>query len=150
MSLRVVTEEGQITAFLGGEIDHHTAKYLREEIDDCAVRQKPERLVLDFREVTFMDSSGIGLVMGRYRLMQELGGELLVTGVPSHIKKVMRLSGLDKLAVMEPESKTRAKKCTGRMQEKAAPAETGEKSQQAQASPEPASAGALENHAQQF
>ena len=43
--------------------------------------------------------------MGRSRLMQELGGELRVTGVPSHIRKVMRLSGLDKLAVMEPEGK---------------------------------------------
>ena len=56
-----------------------------------------------------MDSSGIGLVMGRYRLMQELGGELRVTGVPSHIRKVMRLSGLDKLAVMEPEGKRPAR-----------------------------------------
>ena len=104
MSLRIVTQGEEVTAFLSGEIDHHTAKGMREEIDGCAVRQKPLKLVLDFREVSFMDSAGIGLVMGRYRLMQELGGELRVTGVPSHIKKVMRLSGLDKLAVMEESS----------------------------------------------
>lgn len=105
MSLRLESGTDVLTAFLGGEIDHHTAKDLREGIDSAASEQKPGKLVLDFREVTFMDSSGIGLVMGRYRLMRELGGELRVTGVPSHIKKVMRLSGLDKLAVLEPENK---------------------------------------------
>lgn len=145
MSLRLVTEEKQITALLGGEIDHHTAKYLREEIDGCAVRQKPERLLLDFREVTFMDSSGIGLVMGRYRLMQELGGELRVTGVPSHIKKVMRLSGLDKLAVMEPESKTRTKKSAAGTREGTDSAEHGEESQETETFPESISAGNLKN-----
>lgn len=107
MSLKLETDGEQLIAYLGGEIDHHTAKYLREEIDDTAVRQKPKKLLLDFREVSFMDSSGIGLVMGRYRLMQELKGELRVTAVPSHIKKVMRLSGLDKLAVMEPEIRSK-------------------------------------------
>ena len=105
MPVRLVAEEGYLTAYLSGEIDHHAAKELRETIDSRAASQKPKKLLLNFREVTFMDSSGIGLVMGRYRLMQELGGELRVTGVPSHIRKVMRLSGLDKLAVMEPESK---------------------------------------------
>jgi len=105
MPVRLVSEEGYLTAYLSGEIDHHAAKELREAIDSRAASQKPEKLLLNFREVTFMDSSGIGLVMGRYRLMQELGGELRVTGVPSHIRKVMRLSGLDKLAVMEPEGK---------------------------------------------
>ncbi len=103
MPVRLETEESCLTAFLSGEIDHHAAKELRDEIDRHAAAQKPQKLLLNFREVTFMDSSGIGLVMGRYRLMQELGGELRVTGVPSHIRKVMRLSGLDKLAVMEAE-----------------------------------------------
>ena len=107
MPVRLETgaEENCLTAYLSGEIDHHAAKNLRETIDSRAAAQKPQKLLLNFREVTFMDSSGIGLVMGRYRLMQELGGELRVTGVPSHIRKVMRLSGLDKLAVMEPEGR---------------------------------------------
>ena len=110
MSLRLEAEAGVLRAFLGGEIDHHTAKELREGIDSAASAQKPGKLVRDFREVTFMDSSGIGLVMGRYRLMREMGGELRVTGVPSHIKKVMRLSGLDKLAVLEPDNKPKEEK----------------------------------------
>ena len=84
--LETEAEENCLTAYLSGEIDHHAAKGLREAIDSRAAAQKPEKLLLNFREVTFMDSSGIGLVMGRYRLMQELGGELRVTGVPSHIR----------------------------------------------------------------
>ena len=61
----------------------------------------PERLILDFSGVTFMDSSGIGLIMGRWRLMQEQGGHLLVQGVPRSLRKVMKVSGLDKLGVLE-------------------------------------------------
>ena len=61
----------------------------------------PEILVLDFKDVTFMDSSGIGLVMGRYKLMQSMDGELRIQNVSSHMKKVMRLAGLDKLATFD-------------------------------------------------
>ena len=98
-------EEGRLTVALTGEIDHHCAKAYIQAIAAKIEAYMPNVCVLDFREVTFMDSSGIGLVMGRYRLMRELGGELRVTGVPSHIKKVMHLSGLDKLAVLEPDNK---------------------------------------------
>ena len=90
-----------MTAHLSGELDHHNAKALREEIDQTASCSCPDELVLDFREVSFMDSSGIGLVMGRYALMQELGGSLRVVNTSSHIRKVMKLAGLDRLAVME-------------------------------------------------
>ena len=61
----------------------------------------PEKLIIDFKDVTFMDSSGIGLVMGRYKLMRSLGGEIEVKNVSSHIKKVMKLAGLDLLAVVK-------------------------------------------------
>lgn len=101
MSVRVYLTEENMTAYLIGEIDHHTAKAIREEIDDTAQRAQPGELILDFKDVTFMDSSGIGLVMGRYSLMQELGGVLRVANQSTHIKKVMKLAGLDRLAIME-------------------------------------------------
>ncbi len=100
MAVRIEIGPELVTAYLGGEIDHHSAQLMRREIDHTLLVDKPPALVLDFKDVTFMDSSGIGLVMGRYRLMQELGGEVRVTNVSSHIRKVMRLSGLDKLAVL--------------------------------------------------
>ena len=101
MSVQIYISEETITACLSGEIDHHNAKPIRTEIDEVAQRIAPTELVLDFRDVGFMDSSGIGLVMGRYQLMQELGGELRVTNLSAHIKKVMKLAGLDRLAVIE-------------------------------------------------
>lgn len=101
MPVRIYLSEESMTAYLMGEIDHHTAKEIREEIDDTAGRAHPKELILDFRDVTFMDSSGIGLVMGRYSLMQELEGVLRVVNQSGHIRKVMKLAGLDRLAVIE-------------------------------------------------
>lgn len=101
MAVRITTTDESLTAYLSGEIDHHSAKPIREEIDEAALRSHPLEMHLDFKDVTFMDSSGIGLVMGRYSLMQEIGGKLSVVNMSSHILKVMRLAGLDRLAVME-------------------------------------------------
>lgn len=99
VTLEVTNEE--ITAYLSGEIDHHSAVELRRRIDEAVLAGTPEWLILDFSGVTFMDSSGIGLIMGRWRLMQEQGGRLTVRGVPKTLRKVMRVSGLDKLGVLE-------------------------------------------------
>ena len=98
MSVKIINEDNKVIALLSGEIDHHNAKSLRQDIDFSLREYQPEELIMDFSEVGFMDSSGIGLVMGRYKLMQEIGGNLVVRNPPPHIKKVMRLSGIDRLA----------------------------------------------------
>ena len=90
-----------ITAYLEGELDHHSAKLIREEIDAEIERSMANLLILDFRDVTFMDSSGIGLVMGRYRQMQFQGGQVQVVNTSPQIYKVMRIAGLDRMAVIE-------------------------------------------------
>lgn len=101
MPVRIENQDGIITAFIAGDIDHHSAKEIRETIDFSLESSLPETLILDFKDVTFMDSSGIGLVMGRYKLMQSMNGELRIQNVSSHMKKVMRLAGLDKLATFD-------------------------------------------------
>ena len=98
MSVKIINEDNKVIALLSGEIDHHNAKSLRQDKDFSLRENQPEELIMDFSEVGFMDSSGIGLVMGRYKLMQEIGGNLVVRNPPPHIKKVMRLSGIDRLA----------------------------------------------------
>lgn len=90
-----------VIARLTGDIDHHGAKTLREKIDSAVIAGNARELELDFREVSFMDSSGIGLVMGRYKLMQEMGGTLHLVNVAAHLKKVMILAGLDRLAILD-------------------------------------------------
>ena len=93
-------EPKKLTAMLSGELDHHHAKEIREAIDFAVREQLPQILVLDFRQVTFMDSSGIGLIIGRSRLLEETGGTLEIHNPSQQISKVLRLSGADRLAVI--------------------------------------------------
>ena len=101
MPVIIDTEENTVIAHLSGEVDHHSAGELRSDIDLAIERHKPQKLILDFDGVTFMDSSGIGLVMGRYRALKPLGGCIVIENTGSQIKKVMRLAGLDRLAVIK-------------------------------------------------
>ena len=97
MKTQFVQKEKTLTAFLDGEIDHHTALDIRMEID-CLIKElSPEKLILDYGDVTFMDSSGIGLIMGRHKLMRSINGSMEVSNVPEKLYKVVRLSGIEKL-----------------------------------------------------
>ena len=99
MQIELKREEGTLTACLSGELDHHAAAGVRDRIDAAALACRCRLLVLDFSAVTFMDSSGIGLIMGRYRLMQSLGGALRLQGADKRLERMIRLSGLDKLPI---------------------------------------------------
>lgn len=106
MSVRTEINGRVLTAYLEGEIDHHSARHMREIIDASIMSSAPQMLVLDFKDVTFMDSSGIGLVMGRYKELANIGGELHITNTTPHITKVMKLAGLERLAVIGKVDKT--------------------------------------------
>lgn len=99
--VKIVSQNEQITVYLVGDIDHHTARLIREQIDADVERIVPKVLRLDFKDVSFMDSSGIGLVMGRYKLIKAMDGEILISNCPTHIKRVMKLAGLEKLVEFE-------------------------------------------------
>ena len=98
MAVEIGVKGEVVTAYLSGEIDHHSAADMREKIDAAIDCNMPSLLVLDFGGVSFMDSSGIGLVMGRYRALQSLGAKLHITGASPQIAKVMQLAGMDRLA----------------------------------------------------
>lgn len=101
MSVEINVTGEVVTAYLSGELDHHTARLMREEIDNAVELNMPTLLVLDFKDVSFMDSSGIGLVMGRYRNLLKSGAELHIAGAPPQIYKMMKLAGIEKLATLE-------------------------------------------------
>ena len=105
MQLELTRESGVLTAALIGELDHHAAADLRQRIDAAVLACRPRRLNIDLTQLTFMDSSGIGLIMGRYRLMGSLEGELRVTGANPRMERMIRLAGLDKLPIWEEETK---------------------------------------------
>ncbi len=105
MYVQTILSQGELTAMLLGDIDHHTAREMRKEIDALIEKNHPTLLRLDYSAVQFMDSSGIGLIMGRYRLMSLLGGRVLVCNVPPHLKRLIELSGIGTLGVLEYKGK---------------------------------------------
>ena len=90
-------KDGTLYVSLVGEINHHSAVFVRQEIDEKIQELSSKNLVLDLAEVSFMDSSGLGLIMGRYQRMQELGGMLTVANPSAEHKKIFNLAGLNKL-----------------------------------------------------
>ena len=101
MNLTSYVQDRQLTITLTGEIDHHCAREIMKTVGEKIDLYLPLRCILDFRDVTFMDSSGIGLVLGRYRLMQELNGKLVLRAMPPHIRRVMRVAGIGSLEIEE-------------------------------------------------
>lgn len=94
----IISESGSIlTASLAGEIDHHLARRIREKIDAALFRSKPKRLVLDFSGVAFMDSSGIGLILGRVEAARALSAEVRLVGLSDGLLKLVRLAGLERI-----------------------------------------------------
>ena len=87
-----------LTARITRDIDHHSAKMIRERIDKELFKLKPELLLLDFSEVHFMDSSGIGLIMGRCEVAEELSMGVRIVSLSPSLMKLVRLSGIEKIS----------------------------------------------------
>lgn len=99
MKPEIIKEDSRITVRLCGEIDHHNAAELRECIDKAIALKKPREVILDFSGVSFMDSSGIGLIMGRFRIVRENGGVLSVRHNGGSIGRMLSLAGLSRLGI---------------------------------------------------
>ena len=96
-----ITLEGQtLSVYLLCEIDHHTAKSIRADVDERLMNEKPKILVLDFSKVSFMDSSGIGLILGRASKAEEIGAKVVIKGLSPTQKKLVRMSGMEKLEII--------------------------------------------------
>ncbi len=105
MHLTSFLQDGQLTVALTGEIDHHCARQYINIIDGKIEAYSPKICILDFREVSFMDSSGIAVVINALRSMTRLGGKLVLTGLGVQPMKVFKTSGIDKLVSIEEEKK---------------------------------------------
>lgn len=86
-----------LTVTIFGEIDHHTAAGLRNEIDGLVRKYSPLCLILDFSRVDFCDSSGIAVVLGRYRLMKSLGGEVELIRLPENVSHIFEMADLKRI-----------------------------------------------------
>lgn len=93
--------DDQLTVYLSGEIDHCSADRLRKEIESLLADARIRRLTLDFEQVSFMDSSGVGMIIGRYRTMRERGGTMTACGLHPPVEKLFHMAGLHRIIAQE-------------------------------------------------
>ncbi|MBR4071040.1 MAG: STAS domain-containing protein [Clostridia bacterium] len=93
--------QGSLVVYIRGDIDHHTAKKIREEADMLLVQLAPEKLILDLNDVSFMDSSGLGLVLGRYKKAKAAGIDFLVTNCDRRIIQIFEMAGIERIISIE-------------------------------------------------
>lgn len=97
MYLKFENKENILIITLSGELDHNSAEEVRVRIDDRIDRDNIIKVVLDFSEVTFMDSSGIGAVLGRYKKLTNKGGKLCIAEPNKNVNRIFELAGLYKI-----------------------------------------------------
>lgn len=97
MHITSYLQNSQLTIVLSGEIDHHTAKNYMQAIGAKIEAYTPQICILDFSEVSFMDSSGIAVVINALRSISRLEGKLMLTGLKDQPRKVFQASGVDKI-----------------------------------------------------
>lgn len=94
------------------EIDHHGAERIRTRADFEIQKYIPKKLVIDFENVSFMDSAGIGMILGRYKMVTMFGGTMSVLNVSPSIKKVLEMAGITKIVpIIEEVGGTEIGKC---------------------------------------
>ncbi|MBR2381654.1 MAG: STAS domain-containing protein [Clostridia bacterium] len=94
-------EDSVLEVKLRGEIDHHNAVNVRSDIDGLIFDLRPKKVVLDLSEISFMDSSGLGLIMGRYALIKDLGGTLSLRAPTVAVMKILSLAGMDRMVKID-------------------------------------------------
>ncbi|NMM61142.1 anti-sigma F factor antagonist [Clostridium sp. P21] len=97
MYLEFENKDNKLIVHMFGELDHHSAEEVRNKIDDRLDRDNIGKLIMDFSDVSFMDSSGIGVVIGRYKKLNSKGGTICITKISGSVKRVFELSGMFKI-----------------------------------------------------
>ena len=95
--LRSMRDGERLLVGLDGELDHFCAQSVRRELDSLLRDPTVRQLILDFSGLTFMDSSGIGVILGRYRVLRERGGSVAVIHMNDHVSRIFHMSGMDRV-----------------------------------------------------
>ncbi len=98
MTIELSGEQKLLTVRLDGELDHCRAGNIKKAVEDELLKTGAVNIAFDFSGITFMDSSGIGLVLGRYKTVKALGGRIVLFGMRPGVERIMRMSGIDKIA----------------------------------------------------
>ncbi len=97
MEISVIIRNKTLIAALSGELDHHSAKEVKSMIEELIKNRGVKNLIFDFSNLSFMDSSGIGVVIGRYKLINSIGGKTAIVSHSRNINRLLMMSGINKL-----------------------------------------------------
>ena len=103
MEIQYLKEDKTLKLKITEELDHHAVEKLRRKADYEIERYIPRKVIFDFNNVSFMDSAGIGLILGRYKNVSILGGKLEVVNVNNQVVKILNMSGLSKIIEIKEE-----------------------------------------------
>lgn len=95
--LKSIRDADRLIVRLTGELDHYCAQSVRRELDTLIADKAIRTLILDFSTLQFMDSSGIGVILGRYRQLRDRGGQVCVIHMNHHIARIFHMSGMDRI-----------------------------------------------------
>ena len=98
MEIELINQHKMLVVKIPGEIDHHISNELRTQIDRTLMKSGAINVAFDFSKVTFMDSSGIGVIMGRYKIVKPLGGHIIIFGMNSSVERLLEMANLKSIA----------------------------------------------------
>ena len=101
MEIISAVKDGVLYIKLLGDIDHHSAKTVRDSVDSLIRKNNPAELELDLSSVEFMDSSGLGLVLGRYKKQADTGGKMKIVNPTRRVMQILQLAGVEKIIKIE-------------------------------------------------
>ena len=105
MNIKYIEEDKLLILEITEEIDHHTTEKIRRLADYEIQRRSPKRVIFDFNRVVFMDSAGIGMVIGRYKTASMLGAKMEMINVKENVKKIFEMTGVLKIIPVIKEEK---------------------------------------------
>jgi len=97
LDISVLIQRKTLIVTLRGELDHHSAGNVKELLEELIKNRGPENLIFDFTNLTFMDSSGVGMLIGRYKLISAIGGKVCICGASRTVDRLLTMSGIKKI-----------------------------------------------------
>lgn len=101
MQTEYIKQDKALVVRISEEIDQDTVDKIKRKIDDEIEKYLPKKVIFDFEDITFMDSSGIGMVLGRYKLIKLIGGDMEIVNVSKTVNRIFKMSGIGRIICVE-------------------------------------------------
>ncbi|MDS1030122.1 anti-sigma F factor antagonist [Bacillota bacterium LX-D] len=103
MNIEIKAEEGTLIVEISGELDMVVADEFKQKVERLLSQKKYDKLILDFKNVSFIDSSGLGVILGRYKTISQYNGRMAIVSVQNPVQKILELSGILRILNIYPD-----------------------------------------------